>query len=95
MTRQYKATIILDTRGYSEPVETLQEKVTDYFKQAGGQVTKSENLGRQEFVRITEKGHTGDTYLTLELSGDADVPSRFQELTHLDRKIKRALIARM
>lgn len=92
MTRQYKATIILDTRGYTSPVETLEESVSNYFRQAGGEVKKIENLGRKDFVRVTERGHTGDTYIAVELAGPAEVPAKFLELTRLDRKIKRSVI---
>lgn len=90
--RNYKATLILDSRGYDAPVETLEEKVTGLFKEVGGDVEAVENLGRQEFVRVTEKDHTGDTYLQVKVSGGPSMPADFQERIRLDKQIKRALI---
>ncbi len=90
--RKYKATIILDTRGYDAPVETLEEKVSGLFKELGGEVESVENIGRQEFVRVTEKDHTGDTYLQVKVSGAPSLPADFQERIRLDKQIKRALL---
>jgi len=92
-TRKYIATVILDSRGYDAPVESLEEKVSSLFKDVGGTVESVENLGRQDFVRITEKEHTGDTYLRVAVSGEPSMPADFQERIRLDKQIKRALIA--
>ena len=90
--RKYKLTLILDTRGYDAPVENLEEKVSGLLKELGGEVESIENIGRQEFVRVTEKDHTGDTYLQIKASGDASFPAAFQERIRLDKQIKRALL---
>jgi small subunit ribosomal protein S6 len=90
--RKYKATIILDSRGYDAPVETLEEKISGLFKEVGGDVESVENIGRQEFVRVTEKDHTGDTYLQVKVSGAPTMPGDFQERIRLDKQVKRALI---
>ena len=89
--RKYKITIILDSRGYEAPVDTLEEKVSQLLKDAGGEVESMENLGRHEFIRITEKGHTGDSYLSVVVAGPATMVGVFQESIRLDRLIKRAL----
>lgn len=34
-TKKYKATFILDTRGYTEPVETLIEKIKSVVESCG------------------------------------------------------------
>lgn len=90
-TRKYKLTVILDTRGYDAPVESLEEKVTGMVKELGGEVSAMENLGRQDFVRITEKEHTGDTYLQAEVSGPASLPGDLQERIRLDKQVKRVM----
>jgi len=89
--RKYKVTIILDSRGYDAPVETIEEKVSVLLQELGGEVASLENLGRREFTRITEKGHVGDSYLSVEVSGPATLPAAFQERIRLDRLIKRGL----
>lgn len=90
--RDYKATIILDSRGYDEPVETLIEKVTQNLTGLGANVTSSENLGRIDFIRVTNPNHTGDTYIKVEFSGEPSVPGSFHESVRLDRTIKRVVI---
>lgn len=90
--RNYKLTIILDTRGYEAPVDTLEEKVTTLLKELDGEVESIENLGRKDFTRITEKDHTGDTYLIVMCSGSAAFPGALQDRIRLDRNIKRALV---
>jgi len=84
-------TFILDTRGYEHPVATLEEKVTEQLKQAGGEVESLENLGRHDFIRVTDKDHTGDTYLEVVVTGPATLPAAFQESIQLDTLIKRTL----
>lgn len=90
--RNYKLTVILDTRGYEAPVETIETMLADTLKELGGEVTALENIGRHDFVRITEKGHTGDTYLIVSASGDATLPGAFQERVRLDKKVKRVMV---
>jgi ribosomal protein S6 len=90
-SRKYKLTIILDTRGYDSPVESLQEKVTEVLKEVGGTVQSIESHGRMDFVRVTELDHTGDTYLSLVVEGDANLVAAFQDRVRLDKNIKRVL----
>lgn len=91
-TRQYQITIILDTRGYEEPVETLLDKVSATLTELGAEVTEKQNLGRHEFVRVTDKDHPGDTYLLFKITGDASTPEAFQERVRLDRTVKRVMV---
>ena len=90
--RKYKLTVILDTRGYDEPVETLEEKVSALLKELDGAVESVDNLGRQEFVRVTEKGHTGDTYLEVVVAGPPSLPATLQERVRLDKQVKRIMV---
>lgn len=90
--RKYKITIILDTRGYDSPVGTLEEKVSAMLGEIGAEVESIQNLGRQDFVRVTVTGHEGDTYLVIMASGDASLPATFQERVRLNKEIKRVLV---
>ena len=89
--RKYNVTIILDTRGYESPVATIEEKVTEQLKESGGDVESLENLGRRDFSRVTEKNHTGDTYLEVVVTGPASLPADFHERVRLDRLFKRTM----
>lgn len=73
-------------------METLQEKVTTIVSELGGEVSAMENFGRQDFVRITEKDHTGDTYLLVEATGPATFPGALQDRIRLDKQIKRVMV---
>lgn len=90
--RNYQLTVILDTRNYEAPVETLEEKLTSILSELGGEVGKMENLGRMEFARLPDEHHTGDTYLTVEASGPANLPGDLQERIRLDGEIKRVMV---
>lgn len=90
--RSYKATVILDTRGYEEPVDTLLEKIKGILVELGATVSEGKNLGRTDFVRVTDKRHTSDSYLHLEFEGPATVPAALQEKVRLDRTVKRVVV---
>lgn len=90
--RNYKLTVILDTRGYEAPVETIESEIAEHLKSLGGDVAGVENIGRHDFVRITEKGHTGDTYLVANVTGEPSLPDAFLERVRLDKKIKRVMV---
>ncbi|MGC9452848.1 MAG: 30S ribosomal protein S6 [Oceanipulchritudo sp.] len=89
--RKYNVTIILDTRGYESPVETIEEKVSGILAELGGEVESVENLGRRDFARVPDNRHEGDTYLTVLVSGSPGLPAAFQDRVHLDPLIKRVM----
>ncbi|MFR6032515.1 MAG: 30S ribosomal protein S6, partial [Bacilli bacterium] len=49
--KKYKSTFILDTRGYTEPVETLIERLKSVIESVGCKVSGVENLGQKTFAR--------------------------------------------
>ncbi|MDP0500954.1 MAG: 30S ribosomal protein S6 [Verrucomicrobiota bacterium JB022] len=84
--------MILDTRDYKEPVETLTTKLKDILKSLGADVTKAENLGRHDFIRVTDRRHVGDLYVQIEFAGPANVPADLQERVRLDKTVKRVMV---
>lgn len=90
--RNYRATIILDTRGFDKPVEVLIEKLSGVLSGLGAKIQETKNLGRYDFVRITDRNHTGDTYVEYSLSATPEVPAAFREKVRLDKTVKRVLI---
>ncbi len=91
--RQYKATFILDTRNYEQPIETLVNSLSAALGELGGKIEDSRNLGRQEFIRVTDKHHTGDVYVQFDFSAPATLPGQVQERFRLDKTVKRVLVA--
>ena len=72
-------------------MDTIEEKVSQLLKDAGGEVESLENLGRRDFIRITDKDHTGDSYLEVFVAGPATMPATFQKSIRLDRLVKLAI----
>lgn len=90
--RTYRATVILDTRGFEQPVETLIEKLSGIFTTLGAKIDSTENLGRYDFARTIDRNHTGDTYLQYTITAAPEVPAAFREKVRLDKTVKRVLI---
>jgi ribosomal protein S6 len=93
-TRNYRATVILNTQGYQDPVETLVEKMKTHLEDLGAEVSKTENLGHKDFVSGAVKRHAGDIFLLIDFSSAGNVPSALQEKVRLDSTIKRLHINR-
>ncbi len=90
--RKYRASFILDTRETEIPVESLIEKLTEALSAVGGVAERVENLGRQDFVRITDKDHPGDFYLQIYFDGPPDSVAKLQENLRLDKTVKRIFV---
>lgn len=88
----YRATVILDLRGYAEPVETVIEKLKDTVKAVEGKVGEIKNLGTKDFVRVTDRKNPNGTYVQFEFSAPATAPLAFRQKLRLDKTIKRILI---
>ena len=92
---KYRATFILDTRGYEEPVETLIEKLTTTFNTIDCEVDKVQNLGQKEFARVTDKKFPAGIYVQIEFSGSGDPNKRLHEKLKLDRTIYSIIVERI
>lgn len=94
-TRTYRATVILNTQGYQDTVETLVDKLTALLKDLGAEISKVENLGHKDFVSGAVKKHAGDIFLLIEFSGGATIPADLAEKTRLDKAVKRLHVNRL
>ena len=91
--RDYQATFILNTVGVSEDVETLIEKLRETLTRLKATVKEHNNLGYRDFVRVTDKKHPGDYYVTIDFSGPTHTASALQEELRLDKTVKRIYVA--
>ncbi len=89
---KYKATFILDTRGYSEPVETLVEKLKGIIESVGGKVDSVENLGQKAFARTTDRAFPAGIYVEIAFEGESTLPAQIKEKLRLDKTVNRVLI---
>jgi len=90
--RIYRATFILDTRNYQQPVETLIEKLTGVIESIKGLVQKVNNLGQKDFVRVTNRKFPSGIYLEVYFEGPSSAPSALKEKLKLDKTVNRVLV---
>lgn len=88
----YRASVILDLRGYSEPAETVIAKLQDTIVAVQGKVTEVKNLGSKDFVRVTDRKNPNGTYVQIAFTAPASAPSAFRQKLRLDKTVKRILI---
>jgi len=90
--RNYHATFILDNRGHEETIEQIVEGVKKDIAAVHGEVSGEENLGRRDFVRVTDKKLTGATYVHIDFAGPADAPAQLRERLRLNNFVYRTFI---
>jgi len=90
--KRYRATFILDTRNHTEGVDTLVDSIKENINGLGANVTKVDNLGTKEFVRVTDRNMPTGIYVQYEFEAPSNVPGQFQERFRLDRTVDRIMI---
>ncbi len=90
--RNYRATFILDNRGTEDSIEKIIEEVKSEIAAVKGQVSKVENLGRRDFVRVTDKKLTGATYVQIGFSATAETPVLLRERLRLNNRVYRTFV---
>ena len=90
--RHYNASIILDTRGVEDTIDTLIEQLKKAIEEVGFQVGDVNNLGRFDFIRVTDKKHLADFYINITFKCSPDVPHQLQENLRLEKMVKRIII---
>jgi len=90
--RTYTATFLLDTRGYTEPVDTLVAKLRDTIIAVQGDITKVENHGQRDFARPPSRSYTAGVFVTFTFSGPGTAPAALREKVRLDPNINRVIV---
>jgi small subunit ribosomal protein S6 len=90
--RTYSATFLLDTRGYTEPVDTLVAKMRDAIIAIQGEVTKVENHGQREFQRPPSRAYPNGIFVTFNFTGPISAPAALREKVRLDPHVNRLLV---
>lgn len=88
----YRATFILDTRGREESVEDLIDGLKAELASAGVEVTKVENIGRQEFARVPDAKYDAGVYVQYEFSGPSEAPAAVLEKLRLNKLVSHKMI---
>ena len=90
--RNYRATFILDNRGNSDSIETIIEGVKKDIVAVQGDVTAVENIGKKDFVRVTDKKFTGAAYVHVNFSAPAEGPAQLKERLRLNSSVYRTFV---
>jgi small subunit ribosomal protein S6 len=91
-TRQYRATFILDNRGKEESIDQIIEEVKKEIAAVHGEITAVENLGKKDFVRVTDRRLPGAVYVQIDFSAPADGPRHLHERIRLNSNVYRVLV---
>lgn len=90
--RNYRATFILDNRGQADTIEQIIEGVKTEIAAVQGDVTAVENLGKKDFVRVTDPKLTGATYVQVAFSAPAEGPAQLKERLRLNHQVYRTFV---
>ncbi len=90
--RNYRATFILDNRGQADTIEQIIEGVKTEIAAVQGDVTAVENLGKKDFVRVTDAKLTGATYVQVAFSAPAEGPAQLRERLRLNHNVYRTFV---
>ena len=90
--RNYRATFILDNRGKEESVDQLIDGVKKEIAAVQGDVSAVENIGKKDFIRVTDKRLTGATYVHISFAAPAEAPAQLIERLRLNNSVYRTFV---
>lgn len=90
--KNYKTTLILDTRGREENADQLVVDLQKEIASLGIDVLKVENLGRREFARKTDPALPAGNYVQYDVAGGVETATRIQEHFRLNPIVYRVLV---
>jgi len=90
--RNYRATFILDNRGKEDTIEQIIEGVKTEIAAIQGDITAVENLGKKDFVRITDAKLTAATYVHVSFAAPAEGPAALKERLRLNQNVYRTFV---
>ncbi|MBI5380324.1 MAG: 30S ribosomal protein S6 [Opitutae bacterium] len=90
--RNYRATFILDNRGTEDTIEKIIEEVKNEIAAVHGEVSAVENIGKRDFVRVTDKKLTGAVYVQIDFAAPAECPANLKERLRLNHHVYRTYV---
>lgn len=90
--RNYRASFILDNRGKEDSVDQIIDGVKKEITAIQGEVTAVENLGKRDFIRVTDRKFTGGTYVQVNFSAPAQAPAQLKERLRLNGSVYRTFV---
>jgi small subunit ribosomal protein S6 len=90
--RNYRATFILDNRGKEDTVDQMIDGVKKEIAAIQGEVTGVENIGKKDFIRVTDRKFTGATYVHMSFTAPAEGPAQLKERLRLNQNVYRTFV---
>ena len=90
--RNYRASFILDNRGKEDSIDQIIEGVKNEIVAVQGEITAVENLGKKDFVRITDPKLVSATYIQVAFSAPASGPAALKERLRLNNNVYRTFV---
>jgi small subunit ribosomal protein S6 len=90
--RNYRASFILDNRGKEDSIDQILEGVKNEITAVQGEVTAVENLGKKDFVRVTDRKFTSGAYVQVAFSAPAEAPAQLRERLRLNSSVYRTFV---
>ena len=90
--RNYRASFILDNRGKEDSIDQILEGVKKEITAIEGEVTAVENLGKKDFVRVTDRKFTSGAYVQVAFSAPAEAPAQLKERLRLNGSVYRTFV---
>jgi len=90
--RNYRATFILDNSGKEDTIDQIIEGVKTAIAAIQGEVSAIENLGKKDFVRVTDAKLTAATYVHVSFAAPAEGPAALKERLRLNPNVYRTFV---
>jgi small subunit ribosomal protein S6 len=90
--RNYRASFILDNRGKEDSIDQIVEGVKNEITAIQGEVTGVENLGKRDFIRVTDRKFTSGAYVQVAFSAPAEAPAQLKERLRLNSSVYRTFV---
>jgi len=90
--RNYRATFIIDNRGKEDSVDAIIDEVKKEITALQGEISNVEDLGKRDFIRVTDKKLTGAPYVQISYSAPGAAPAQLKERLRLNHNVYRTFI---
>jgi len=90
--RAYRATFIIDNRGTEDSVDKLIEDIKKELVAIKADITATENLGKRDFVRVTDAKFTNGVYVQIDYTAPADSTAALKERLRLNNAVYRIFV---
>jgi small subunit ribosomal protein S6 len=90
--RNYRASFILDNRGKEDTIDQIIDGVKNEIAAVQGEVTGVENLGKKDFIRVTDRKFTSGAYVQVAFSAPPQAPAQLKERLRLNGSVYRTFV---